>query len=284
MPPRQTGPPPGPRPRPPVPLTLAVALVAVVLVAVALIRLRDDVTAGGAPSPMNRTTASSRPSSTPSRPAAPSAAQLPACRYGDSAAPHQGYGEWASTLLDTSYGLPVGYAPPDLAEIERAGFIGASDDLAVRRFVIDDLAALRRAAAEAGAPIGVLAAYRSYEQQAGLFSARVKQFGYRGALARVARPGHSEHQLGTTLDFKTPGERDVTPAWAYSEAGRWLAANAYRFGFVLSYPANRSALTCYTYEPWHFRYVGRVEAARIEASGVTVRQYLWQEIVGGRGA
>src|SRR5438128_1237909 len=117
MPSRQTGPPPGPRPRPPVPLTLGVALVAVVLVAVALIRLRDDVTAGrAAPRPTDRASMPSRASTTPSHHPTPSAPQLPACRYGDSAAPRQGYGEWASTLLDTSYGLPAGYAPPDLVE------------------------------------------------------------------------------------------------------------------------------------------------------------------------
>jgi D-alanyl-D-alanine carboxypeptidase len=57
---------------------------------------------------------------------------------------------------------------------------------------------------------------------------------------------------------------------------RWMADNAWRFGFVLSYPKGRSDQTCYAYEPWHYRYFGRDLAAKIHASGLTTREYLWR--------
>ena len=104
--------------------------------------------------------------------------------------------------------------------------------------------------------------------------------GYRRALLASARPGHSEHQLGTAVDLKTPG--GAAP-WAYADwgstrPGAWLARNSWRYGWVLSYPRGKSpGLTCYKYEPWHFRYVGRPLAARIHASGLTPREWLWRE-------
>jgi D-alanyl-D-alanine carboxypeptidase len=61
-----------------------------------------------------------------------------------------------------------------------------------------------------------------------------------------------------------------------SPAGRWLAANSWRYGFIMSYPKGMRRLTCYGYEPWHFRYVGRELASLIHASGEVPRRYLWQ--------
>ena len=94
-----------------------------------------------------------------------------------------------------------------------------------------------------------------------------------------ARPGHSEHQLGTALDFRSAD--DPTPPWqlddfADTAAGGWLHDHAWEYGFVLSYPKGASAETCYAYEPWHYRYVGRDIAAAIHASGQTPRRYLWE--------
>ena len=94
-----------------------------------------------------------------------------------------------------------------------------------------------------------------------------------------ARPGHSEHQLGTAIDFRSAD--DPTPPWelddfADTAAGGWLHDHAWEYGFVLSYPKGEAAETCYAYEPWHYRYVGRDVAAAIHASGETPRRYLWE--------
>ena len=64
--------------------------------------------------------------------------------------------------------------------------------------------------------------------------------------------------MGTTMDLRSyggPAPWDVTD-WATSKAGKWLGANAWKYGFILSYPKGKTSLTCYMYEPWHFRYIG----------------------------
>lgn len=199
------------------------------------------------------------------------AVALPRCAYADAPAAHRKYSDWRTTLLDPKHALPPAYSPPDLVPANRAGFEG----FLVRAFVINDLAALRSAAEAAGTPVDLAAAYRSYAQQADLYRRREAAAGRERALRGTARPGHSEHQLGTAVDFKSRGASDVDASWGGSPTGRWMLANAHRFGFVLSYPAGRTDVTCYSYEPWHFRYFGRGLAGKIHASGLTVRQYLW---------
>jgi D-alanyl-D-alanine carboxypeptidase len=145
----------------------------------------------------------------------------------------------------------------------------------VRSFVVDDLGALRQAAADNGTPVTMLAAYRSYEEQQQILDLRIAEFGEEEALRRAARPGHSEHQLGTTVDLTSEGLSDVDEAWGASPTGQWVAANADRFGFLVTYAEGVEQLTCYTHEPWHLRYVGRDLAAAVTASGLTLREYLY---------
>ena len=89
----------------------------------------------------------------------------------------------------------------------------------------------------------------------------------------VAPPGHSQHQLGTAIDFRSNDGR--TP-FATTRAGGWMKANAWKYGWLMSYPSGKAALTCYSYEPWHYRYVGRTVARLIHFSGLTVRQWIWR--------
>lgn len=196
----------------------------------------------------------------------------PACSYGKAKANTTDYSDWSLTLVDTRTRLTSEYVPPNLVSVGQAGFDG---DFLVRAFLIEDLTALRKAAEDAGTPVALVAAYRSYQQQASLFERRVEDLGYEDALRKTALPGHSEHQLGTAVDFKTPGEADVDRRWESAPAGRWMAQNAHLFGFVLSYPKGNTDVTCYAYEPWHYRYFGRGMATRIHDSGLTVREYLW---------
>src|SRR5262249_11504251 len=145
---------------------------------------------------------------------------LPSCAVSDIETPDTDYEDWARTIVDTAYRLPDGYHPPDLVSLRDAGF---DEDLEIRSVVVDDLTDLREAAARAGHPIAVVAAYRSYSLQADLFSRRVKNLGYAAAVSKTARPGHSEHQLGTTLDFKTLGTQTVSTSWGGSPTGMWVA-------------------------------------------------------------
>lgn len=201
-------------------------------------------------------------------------APLPACRTGDVLSPWRSLSQFRVTILDRWYRLPSSYVPP-LRSVSAAGF---APGYSVRREVIADLAAMRVAASRAGVRLGIISAYRSYLTQRWTYAKWVRILGaYRAAISS-ARAGHSEHQLGTAIDFTIPG----APApwkysdWARTRTGAWLKANAWRYGFVMSYPAYRLSVTCYGYEPWHYRWVGREIAAKMHESGLAPRPWLWR--------
>ena len=165
--------------------------------------------------------------------------------------------EWNTIRVDTQLELPTSYGPPDLHNISDAGF-PFTEGLALRGFVMaGPVEALREGAAANGTPIKILAAYRSYPTQEDLFARRVDELGASEAGSRVARPGHSEHQLGTTIDITSEGATDVDQSWGASPAGQWIAEPRPRVRLHPELPERtRSERTCYDFEPWHLRYVG----------------------------
>jgi D-alanyl-D-alanine carboxypeptidase len=197
-----------------------------------------------------------------------------ACAIGDIALKQDPSALWASIVVDTARRLDAAYAPPDLVDAKDAGF---PSGFKVRQLLIGDLSAMRLAADANGTPISLIAAYRTYAQQNDLYSRRERQLGVEVAKQRAARAGHSEHQLGTAIDLGNKGDIDVTQQWGTTPTGLWVAQHATDYGFVLSYPPGKIGLTCYDYEPWHLRYVGRDKAAKVKASGLTLREYLWAE-------
>jgi D-alanyl-D-alanine carboxypeptidase len=207
--------------------------------------------------------------------ARPASASLPACRYADVKTRFRSTDKWRQTLVDTERKVLRKYVPPGLVSVANAGIKGSGQ---VRHLIIDDLQSMAKAARRAGNSIAVRSAYRSYRQQAAVFQMWVDQVGYDKALRTSARPGHSEHQLGTTIDFRSGNSIKAPwdyPDWATTPAGAWMAANAWRYGFLMSYPKGESDISCYDYEPWHYRYYGRQLAARIHDSGDVPRAYLW---------
>jgi D-alanyl-D-alanine carboxypeptidase len=206
---------------------------------------------------------------------------LPTCAYLDLPAARTRYADWGTTVLDTVFGLPTGYVPPDLVDTAVAGLTAGRF---VRSLAIDDLKAMIAAATADGAQLAVQSAYRSYQGQVLTFNDWVRQAGYAAALLTSARPGHSEHQLGTAIDFRAVG--GIAPwryaDWAKTVEGAWLAASAWKFGWVMSYPKGTSSVSCYRYEPWHYRYVGRDAAAAIHEAGITLREWLWAKGYGVR--
>ena len=224
------------------------------------------------PQPAAVDSAAPLPTEAPPRPVAGGA--LPSCKgvYLDLLTTRVSYDDWTVTLLDTIYKVPSSYYPPDLVSTGLRG--GGS----VRSFVKADLTLMAHAAAAAGAPLQVQSAFRSYATQGSTFNYWVSVSGRAAALLASARPGHSEHQLGTAIDFTSlSGTAPWNYAdWATTKAGSWMLNNSWQYGFIQSYPKGKSpSVTCYQYESWHYRYVGRAEAAAIHASGLTTRQYLW---------
>ena len=94
-------------------------------------------------------------------------------------------------------------------------------------------------------------------------------------LTYSAAPGTSEHQTGLCVDFITEDMGgNLTEAFEDTTAFAWLSENAYKFGFILRYPKGKEDITGYTYEPWHYRFVGREAATDIHFSRLTLEQYL----------
>ncbi|HYL41131.1 MAG TPA: M15 family metallopeptidase [Candidatus Binatus sp.] len=198
---------------------------------------------------------------------------LPACRYANVLTAPREYDDWPFTLVDTILEVPATYVPPELVAVSTAGIGGSG---MVRAVAVADLRAMTAAAQAAGNPVAVQSAYRSYATQEATFDYWVSQDGYQTALLYSARPGHSEHQLGLAIDFKSAGAASPFDGdWGTTAAGAWMRLHAWQYGWIQSFPKNQQAKTCYAYEAWHFRYLGRPLAAKVHASGLTVREYLW---------
>ena len=166
--------------------------------------------------------------------------------------------------------LPADFEPADLVDLARYGdrWILNREGLSLRAPVIPDLAAMIEAARLDGILLDISSSYRSYDYQDRLFAYWVDQLGQEEAERVSARPGTSQHQLGTTMDFGS-----VSEEFADVPAGRWLAAHAWRFGFSLSYPDGMESITGYAYEPWHFRWISRAGTAMEREFFGGVQQY-----------
>jgi len=210
-----------------------------------------------------------------SQPREVQASVAPKCTIADTLTRYRGLGDWYRSMLDTRYRLTAGYAPSDLVAANRSG---ASGPGSIRRIALADLTAMYRAARSAGAPFAIQSAYRSYNTQVATFNRWVLEEGYASAIRGSARPGHSEHQLGTAIDLKTPGGAEPWDLadWGVTKAGAWLARNSWRYGWIISYPKAKSpGATCYRYEPWHVRYFGRIIASKIHKSTLAAREWLY---------
>jgi D-alanyl-D-alanine carboxypeptidase len=130
------------------------------------------------------------------------------------------------------------------------------------------LARLLHAADRAGVPLKITSAYRSFAYQEGVHSHLVATMGLHAADAISARPGYSEHQTGLAVDLQPlDGTCALDPCFVHTRAGRWLAHDAWRFGFVVRYTKANSRITGYAPEPWHFRYVGASLARELHDTG-----------------
>lgn len=175
-------------------------------------------------------------------------------------------------LVTRQQGVSAGYTPPDLVPLPAR--VSASNGLRLRREAADALLRLVAAAASDGFPLFALSAYRSFAEQERILRDEIAAFGREVAERQVAQPGHSEHQLGLAADMtgaRTP--YDLRAAWGAEPDGQWLAKNAPRFGYVISYPRDKESVTGYIYEPWHIRHVGLL-AESVAASGLTLSEYL----------
>nr|WP_231918750.1 MULTISPECIES: M15 family metallopeptidase [unclassified Leifsonia] len=171
-------------------------------------------------------------------------------------------------VVNKARGLnPADYAPTDLIYPDLPNL----NDQPMRQETAAAVVAMFQAAkSEAGLSLSIQSAYRSFDSQTRVYADDVARNGQAYADTDTARPGHSEHQTGLAVDISAvPARCSLDACFGETEQGRWLAANAWRFGFILRYPADKVAVTGFTYEPWHFRYVGVLLSTQLHTTGVT---------------
>ncbi|MGL4831836.1 MAG: M15 family metallopeptidase [Propionibacteriaceae bacterium] len=161
---------------------------------------------------------------------------------------------------------PQNYVPGDLTKV------------GTRLLRKDAADALVRMQNDSGANIFLeqLSCFRSYEDQARIYASEVSAFGEEHANTVSAKAGHSEHQLGLAVDFSP-----MSYQFADTSSFAWLTKNAYTYGYILRYPADKTDITGYSYEPWHWRYVGVEVATDMHNRNITTLEQYYGVTGGG---
>ena len=189
----------------------------------------------------------------------------------DTAAP-QNDADGTLFLVNRQWMVTQAYEPENLREAQVPG--------QVRQMRSDAAEALEEMYAackeETKAVLVSVSGYRAYSRQNNIYQRKLRSVGRNVAKAQeyVAPPGASEHQLGLAMDI---GQRDATALnekFRDTVGGKWVAANCWRFGFILRYGEEWEEITGYKYEPWHFRYVGKKLAKEIHDANIPLETWL----------
>lgn len=163
------------------------------------------------------------------------------------------------------YFLNENYIPSRIKQINEDFILPGKSDQYFHAEAIKFLEDMIERAERDGHDLKVVSAYRSFDEQREVKNGHTTVFGS-GANAFSADQGYSEHQLGTTVDLTTPAVGGTYTSFGDTEAFAWLQENAWRYGFILSYPEGNEF---YVYEPWHWRFVGRDLARHLNRSDET---------------
>ncbi|WP_058302855.1 M15 family metallopeptidase [Gorillibacterium timonense] len=180
-----------------------------------------------------------------------------------------------TVLVNKQYALPDNYNPEDLVYPDVPFlFKEKIEKRMMRKEAAAALEKLFAAAKEDGIYLAGVSAYRSHATQTALFNRYVAKDGEEKAKTYSAVPGHSEHETGLAIDVSgSDGKFAAEPSFAGTPEAEWLAAHAADYGYIIRYPEGKDAITGYTYEPWHIRYVGEAIAKDIASKGSTLEEY-----------
>lgn len=169
-------------------------------------------------------------------------------------------------LTDTSY------IPKNLVEL---GDLSTKKDNCLILEAKKALDKMIASAKEEDINIKATSSYRGYSYQENLLASAINS-GNKKAKIAIAKAGHSEHQLGTAVDLsgETIKYSSANGKFHNTPEDLWLRENAYKFGFIQSYPSGKEETTGYMYEPWHYRYLGTDIAQQIKKSGLTTTEFL----------
>jgi len=168
-------------------------------------------------------------------------------------------------LVNAEHALPHDFEEPELVGL--AGKVAVADrDVSVSVEIEKPLLKLFKAARKAGLKnLYVASGYRTAHEQQQLWDDSADR-------SYVQPPGHSEHQTGLAVDLADL--KVGAKGFGATKAGKWLARNSWKYGFILRYPAGKEELTGISYEPWHFRYVGREVAEHCHDNDWVLEEYV----------
>jgi D-alanyl-D-alanine carboxypeptidase len=216
------------------------------------------------------------PTRQPTKTPAPTATEAVVAAAGDCATDPQVPADLL-TVVNRDTALARDFVPADLEVVPLAENNLAFRPIPLRLRVHQPLLDMLDAINQAGLRVWVMSGYRSYSEQTLAYEKWLKLYPDRAADISAV-PGHSEHQLGTAIDFSTPYMDDLYGDlfhvnFSKTPEGEWLFKQAAYYGFTLSYPQGATEQTGYAWEPWHYRYVGPLAQA-LQARQETLTEYL----------
>jgi D-alanyl-D-alanine carboxypeptidase len=180
-------------------------------------------------------------------------------------------------LVNTEFYLAASFVPNKLIapQVQFTFSEQNLDKRFLREVAANALESMFAASKESGHELRAVSGYRSYQRQSELFNAKVKAKGEVEAEKWVARPGTSEHQTGLSMDISSLNYGNkLEQGFDQTNEFQWLSQNAFKFGFILRYPANKEDITKHSYEPWHYRYVGIDVATEMVKRGLCFEEFM----------
>lgn len=171
-------------------------------------------------------------------------------------------------LVNKQHKLPSGFHQYNLVQMDKKYTVNDGKEYLLAGVAYDKYVQMAEAANREGLAMRVLSAYRTEDYQANLYNNKVASTGKINADNYSARPGHSEHQTGLAVDISS-----TNTTFEYSAEFMWLQQHAHEYGFILRYPKNKEWITGYSYEPWHYRYVGTDVASIIHQENITYEEF-----------
>lgn len=180
-------------------------------------------------------------------------------------------------LVNKEYKLPSTYIPNGLVSLNNLGISVSNPNHYARNIIINDLKQLNTDAKKDGISLIINSAYRSYSSQTTTYNYWLNINGGNIDVTDTisARSGHSQHQLGTTIDFSsTEVGGGIGAHLANSKTAKWIESNSWKYGFVIAYPKGYETITRYQHEWWHVRYIGIENAKEMRNKNMILEIYL----------
>jgi zinc D-Ala-D-Ala carboxypeptidase len=173
---------------------------------------------------------------------------------------------------------PIDYTPETLVTLPTTEFFDNARELRLAKPAADALLELAREMHSEGAGrLFLNSGYRSYDYQRQLFESKTEQYGLEGALIRSAKAGLVLAVTGLAADVSVTAQGcAIMNCFGETVAGKWLAENAWKHGYVVRYKEGFTEITGFTYEPWHLRYVGKPIARALKQSGYHTLEQFWR--------